>query len=426
MNTYDLIGIGLGPFNLSLLSLASKTKLSKLFLEKNPHFNWHPEISFEDSLMQTSFYKDLVTSVDPTSPYTFLNYLVQNGLFYTFMNTGRSVVTRKEFENYLKWASHLLSNQINFNQEVIEVDYKNNLFHLSTETQKYTAKNLSLGTGITPKIPSFATSVLGKNVFHAKSKELATLDVTGKKIAIIGGGQTGIEIFRNILNNKFGNFQSLKLISSRPNLQPLDESPFTNEYFTPNYSQCFFGLEQEDKDQIVQAQKLASDGNTPQYLEWLYNDLYQKKYVYNDQREIELRPNRKVEAIEQTADYLEVKYFNSFTKKTEVTKVDVIILATGFNTTIPKSINKIRHLIPTDKLGRFEFNRDFSINWEFQATNKIFGMNLSRHGHGISDPQTSLMPYRSATIINSILNEDTYQLNLSRKNFVNFCREDNE
>lgn len=52
-----------------------------LFLDQKPSFNWHSELMFSDADMQTSFLKDLVTPVDPTSPYSFLNYLVEHGLF---------------------------------------------------------------------------------------------------------------------------------------------------------------------------------------------------------------------------------------------------------------------------------------------------------------------------------------------------------
>lgn len=423
-NNYDLIGIGVGPFNLSLAALIQKSELNIKFLEKAPEFSWHKEISFDDSLMQTSCFKDLVTSVDPTSKYSFLNYLVENGLFYSFMNTGRTVINRKEYEQYLNWVSNLLSSHIEFNQHVESINFSGEIFSIQTSTQEISASNICVATGMTPRIPEFAKKYIGSKVFHAKSKELSNLNVEGKNIVILGGGQTGVEIFRNILNSNFGNFNSIKLISNRPNLQPLDESPFTNEYFTPNYVNCFFGLDQTDKDTIVASQKLASDGNTPRYLDWLYNDLYQMKYVKGDERIMELRPDRKVENIEDLKSHYEISSFNYFTKKMEVTKADAIILCTGFEPKAPEALSPIKHLIPTDSLGRFYFNRDFSIKWEYERTHKIFAMNLSRHGHGISEPQTSLMPWRSATIINSLANKEIYKINNDKKNFINFCREE--
>ena len=422
---FDLIGIGTGPFNLSLAAMLKKTSLHYKFYEKNPHLKWHSEIIFNDSLMQTSFFKDLVSGVDPTSEFTFLNYLVSNGLFYTFMNTNRTVVTRREYERYLTWCAEKLSDRIDFNHEVKEVVLENDAFKIFTDKNSNFAKHICIATGSTPRIPDFAKKHLSKNVFHAKSKELLEMNLTNKNVIIVGGGQTGVEIFRNALHSKWGEFKSLKLISNRVNLEPLDESPFTNEYFTPNYVNCFFGLEQKEKDSLIQGQKLASDGNTPKYLDYLYNDLYQMKYVDNDSRTIELMPNRKVHSLESFDHYFKLHYFNHFTKKEENALADIVILSTGFESVIPDFIKPLAHLIEFDEVGRFKFNRDFSLNLKHPSflENKIYALNFSRHGHGISEPQTSLMPWRSATVINSLVNRDFYNINNERLNFINFCRD---
>ncbi len=87
---YDLIGIVIGPFNLSLAALLEKAPdISNIFLDKKTDFDWHPELMFKDSIMQTNYLMDLVTPVDPTSPYSFLNYLSERNLFYHFFNTER-------------------------------------------------------------------------------------------------------------------------------------------------------------------------------------------------------------------------------------------------------------------------------------------------------------------------------------------------
>lgn len=78
MKTYDFIGIGIGPFNLSIAALAEGLDgFSSLFLERKPHFSWHPGMMVPDCHMQTSFLKDLVSAVEPTNRHSFLNYLVQ-------------------------------------------------------------------------------------------------------------------------------------------------------------------------------------------------------------------------------------------------------------------------------------------------------------------------------------------------------------
>jgi lysine N6-hydroxylase len=69
----EIIGVGAGPANLSLAALLISarerglTGLTSIFLEKNQRVLWHSGQMFPGTLMQTEFYRDLVTPVDPTS-----------------------------------------------------------------------------------------------------------------------------------------------------------------------------------------------------------------------------------------------------------------------------------------------------------------------------------------------------------------------
>ncbi len=422
-NILDLAGIGIGPFNLSLAALCSGLKeINFKFFEKKPNFEWHSEIIFNDSYMQTSYLKDLVTGADPTSPYSFLNYLVKNGLFYSFMNTERQSVTRKEFELYCQWVACELAPALSFSSGVRKVAFNESMgaFEIDTEAGTHFARHLCLGTGLIPRVPECAKPFLGKNLFHAKSKELATVDLTNKRVVIIGGGQTGVEVFRNALNEKWGKVESLKIVTSRANLEPLDNSPFTNEYFTPQYVDEFFKLDPSAKAPITSYQKLASDGNTPEYLTQLYNDLYQLKNILKDERAIEILPYRRMEGVGLEQGSYELQIKNRFYQTNEVLSADVVVLATGFESVVPELIAPLREFISFDLSGRFNFNPDFSLKWRGGERNKIFALNFSRHGHGIAEPQTSLMAWRSATVINSLLGREHFQTKNSVPNFINY------
>ena len=76
-NVLDLAGIGVGPFNLSLAAqLDSVDGLNVRFYDRKAHFSWHPGMMLPDVELQTSFLKDLVTATNPTSPWSFVAYLV--------------------------------------------------------------------------------------------------------------------------------------------------------------------------------------------------------------------------------------------------------------------------------------------------------------------------------------------------------------
>jgi lysine N6-hydroxylase len=418
---YNLVGVGIGPFHLSLAALISKVdKLKTLFLDQKPSFLWHPELMFNDAVMQTSYLKDLVTPVDPTNPYSFLNFLTQHGLFYSFMNTGRQNISRREFEMYCQWTSQKLGDDLKFNSQIESVDFDKDRFIIRTKQESYTSDHLSIATGLTPYIPECALKLIGPEVFHAKSPVLQNLDLKDKRVLIIGGGQTGVEIFRNTVSEKWGRVKNVRLISRRQNLEPLDESPFTNEYFTPSYVDDFFSLEKNLKAPIVNSQKLASDGNTPQYLEKLYNDLYHLKHVLKDTLDFKILPFRNFIGIEKSTLGYKAIIQNEFIQENEIIEADIIILATGFVISTPKILEPIQHLLSFDDEGRFIIKRNFDLDWKGPAQNKIYALNFSRHHHGIAEPQTSLMAWRSATIINDITQEEIYRIHQDAPCFVHY------
>lgn len=430
--SFDLLGVGAGPFNLSLLALAEKTKIKTVLVERANEINWHREISFDDSIMQTNFLKDLVTTVDPTNSYSFLNYLVKTGKIYLFLNTARNVVTRNEYENYLIWCAKKMENNIKYNHEVREIQLtKNGNLEVLCNKKSFTTKILSIATGVSARIPDFAKNQLSPTCFHAKSKEIQNLNLTDKNVVIIGSGQTGIEIFRNALKDKWGKVKSIKLIGQRSNLLPLDDSPFTNEFFTPQYVNCFYHMDTENKSKYLTEQKLASDGNTPAYLLDLYRDLYHYKYVLNEQRLIEIMPNRSVISIENESNHYHIHYTNNSSRKQHSVKSDIVIMATGFTTAIPDFLLSLDKYLAKDDLGRLDIDFNFrlklkNIPTEFCSPH-IYLQNHSRHLHGVSEPQTSLMPWRSATILNSIAkylyDETLYSTNNELKNLINFCND---
>ncbi|WPU64104.1 lysine N(6)-hydroxylase/L-ornithine N(5)-oxygenase family protein [Peredibacter starrii] len=422
---YHLIGVGIGPFHLSLAALLDKVKDHEVkFFDQKPHFQWHPELLFNDADMQTSYLKDLVTAVDPTSPHSFLNYLVQNGLFYTFMNTNRKVITRCEFELYCQWVSKNIRGPLAFNSSVQDIEFVDNKFVVTTNGETHTSTHLSIATGLTPRIPEFSKPFLGTSVFHAKSPLLMSQDFTNKKVLIIGGGQTGVEIFRNGIQGKWGKPAEIKLFSRRQNLEPLDESPFTNEYFNPKYVEQFFAIDHKEKAGIVQSQKLASDGNTPQYLELLYNDLYRLNHIEKNTQLAKILPKRTLIGIEKNAagGYKAI-FDNSFLYEKESFDADIIILSTGFVSTLPPVLNKIKHLLELDTEQRFKLDRSFRVKWKGPAENKIYALNFSRHLHGIAEPQTSLMAWRSATIINDLMDKEIYKPQEVVPTFIQYGRE---
>ncbi|MGF1777207.1 lysine N(6)-hydroxylase/L-ornithine N(5)-oxygenase family protein [Vibrio nomapromontoriensis] len=417
---YDLIGVGAGPFNLSVAALVNETSTVKsLFLEARSQFSWHPGLLLDNAHMQTHFLKDLVSAVCPTSPYSFLNYLVTKKKYYRFLSTEQNCISRQEFSDYLHWASNEMPN-VQFNHPVEQIEKRDGLYHVHSNGQIFKARHLCLGTGKTPFFPESAKPFLGANVFHAAEIALRDRDFSGRKVTIVGGGQSGADIFLNILNEKWGKPARLNWISRRANYQPLDEASFTNEYFTPDYVENFYKLNHAIKEKEVASQKLTSDGVTQKCLLEIYQALYQRFDVAGEERWVHLLPHRTMVEMNQVGDAFRLHYQNGLTSGAEQEDTDIVILATGYQGSVPSCAKPLETYFQRDHNQNICLGQGFNIaQFDQQNYGEVFVVNAGIHSHGIAEPQLSLAAWRAAKIINSVANSMIFDIS-SRGDFIDW------
>lgn len=407
----DLFGIGIGPFNLSIAALASKLSIKACFSDIYKSMSWHPGLMLNEAKMQTSPLKDMVTTVDPTHPLSFLNYLVCKKRIYAFIASQMTTISRQEFADYLSWVASKLEG-LYFDNKVKSVDFKDNKFVIETQKSIFYSQHLCLGTGKQPYIPECALAHVNKNCFHASRLLEQKHNYTGKKIAIIGGGQTGADVFLNFLKRNFGDPAQVHWVSRRPNFQMLDEGVFTDQYFTPQYGQLFYDLPPSTKSHELKHQKLSSDGITAQSLLAIYHSLYQETFINGNSKQWDLRPNRTLNLIKKNKQGFSLTLANNLVNTIEFLDVDVIILCTGFESKVPDYLAPLSEKFPlTDSHGEFNLTKNFAVKWPHDNKNHIYAVNAGLHSHGIIDPQLSLTAWRSATILNAILGYNHFNLN---------------
>ncbi len=109
----------------------------------------------EGAHLQTPFMSDLVTMADPTSPYSFLNYLKERGRLYSFYIRENFYPLRTEYNDYCRWAAGKLSS-IRFDEtvETVAYDEGTQLYTVRTVSgEEFRSRHLVLGTGTPPHIP---------------------------------------------------------------------------------------------------------------------------------------------------------------------------------------------------------------------------------------------------------------------------------
>ncbi|MCP3798443.1 SidA/IucD/PvdA family monooxygenase [Allokutzneria sp. A3M-2-11 16] len=409
MQSYDLIGIGVGPSNLSLAALAqSANELTSRFYEIKPRFEWHPGLMLPEAELQVSFLKDLVTLIDPTSPYSYLNFLHHEGRIFRALIANGLSSSRQEFEQYYRWVAEQLPS-IRWGQRVKSVTLVEDHFEVACECgDAARTTTLTLGSGQEPHVPDFAATLKGDQVLHSSELLQVRPATSGRRVMVVGAGQSGAEVVNFLISDDAALPESLTWVSSRPGFQPIDDSPFTNEWFVPEYVDHFQSLSSERRSFMLGHQRLASDGVSESLLRKIYRRLYQLD-IGGGRLRHRLVANRRVVDLRRNGDQLAVGLHDADRSRPEHCAVDVVIFCTGYRSRFPDYLEPLRERIATTADG-FEVRADYSLNWDGPPNLRIYVQNFAEHSHGVSDPNLSLSAWRSARILNSILGREHYRV----------------
>lgn len=402
----DLAGIGIGPFNLSLAALANGVEgLSAAFFEQKPAFDWHPGLAFRDSVLQTSYLKDLVTPVRPTSPWSFLNYLVAHGRLYDFLDGRFGSVSRLEFTDYMAWVAGQLP-ECRFGCPVEAVEQAGAGFRLRlSDGRAAEARAISVGTGHAPYLPPGAPT--GRDCLHVSSYLQARPRTGGCRVVLVGGGQSGAEVMLDLLQSQ-DQPAEIVWLTRRSGFWQLQEGGLVDQIFTPAYQQTYRSLSPAAQAAALSSQKLASDGITPETAEQIYTALYHRHHI--ERREgISLRPSRTVTRISRRTHGFEVEA-ETHDAIREIETADVVLLATGYRPAVPECLEPLCHRLEREPDGSLALGEDYRVLWDGPAETPIYALNHGRMSYGIIDPQLSLMAWRSAVILNDLTGGKAFDL----------------
>ncbi|KQB97942.1 hypothetical protein AL073_03220 [Loktanella sp. 1ANDIMAR09] len=391
----DLLGVGIGPFNLSVAALASSIpNLQTAFFDRKPQFSWHAGLGFRDSVMQTSYLKDMVTPVNPTSSLSFLNFLVTHGRFNDFLAGRFGAVSRIEFTEYMRWVTQNLPS-CHFDNGVTRIDHDGQQFVVETARgQQMRSAAITIGTGQAPRIPKDAP--LGRNCFHGSEYLHHRDHLKGKRIVVVGGGQTGAEIVLDLMDGT-SNPTDLVWLSRRSAFWHLQEGSLVDQIFTPAYRDHYRNLSPTDQVTTVAEQKFSSDGLTPETADAIYKALYRFKHL-NQTAPVSLRPGREVVEVMPTTGGYRVSA-RSDLDVVEETFADVVILATGFRPHIPDCLAPLQDRLEVEPNGSLVLDENYRVIWDGPETTPIYALNHGRASHGIVDPQLSLAAWRAGKIL---------------------------
>ncbi|MFD7642303.1 lysine N(6)-hydroxylase/L-ornithine N(5)-oxygenase family protein [Kitasatospora sp. NPDC059795] len=417
MSTHDFIAIGLGPYNLGLACLTAPIQdLDGLFLEEKDQFDWHPGMLLDFSTLQTPFMADLVTLADPTSPFSFLNYLKEKGRLYPFYIREMFYPVRAEYNEYCRWAAGKLDS-VRFGQHVtlVEYDEAEGLYTVTATTAdgataRYRARHLVLGTGTPPHLPEPCRGLGGDLLHNSRYLDGKAALQRKKSITVVGSGQSAAEIYYDLLAETEVHGYKLNWVTRSPRFFPLEYTKLTLEMTSPEYVDYFHALPEETRYRLEAEQKGLFKGIDADLINSIYDLLYQKSVT--GPVPTRLFTNTALETASwdagtgrYTLGLHHAEQQRGFTLETEG-----LVLATGYRYTVPAFLAPVLDRIRHDRQGRFDVARNYSIDTTGRG---IFLQNGGTHTHSITSPDLGMGPYRNSWILRELTGREVYPIEKS-------------
>ena len=409
---YDLLGVGFGPSNLALAIAISEIapSTSRLFLERNPAFRWHPGMLLEGSRMQISYLKDLVTMRDPTSRFSFLNYLKGAGRLEEFLNLNELHPSRVEYSRYLGWAAEQCADRVRYGAgvEAVRPSADGSLFEVDTRaaqgeaSQTLYARNVVAAPGGVPRIPPGVDAVraVHSSDFLFKFPQAVPDRAARGRVAVVGDGQSAGEIVFHILSNYPG--LEVHLLIPGYALRPTDNSPFVNEQF---YSWRSKDLHSREPGR--RAHELAELRNTnygtveEDLLDQIYRAAYRAEL--HGRPGLRVHPYARLVGGEPSGDGLLVTIEDRFDLTHESLECDALVLATGYERELDKQIfADILPYIDRAESGELPVTEDYRVQLAGGIGAGLYVQGLAEQSFGLGDTLLSLLPFRAADITRDI------------------------
>jgi lysine N6-hydroxylase len=371
------------------------------------------------------FLADLVTLADPTSPYSFLNYLHRRSRLYRFYFYERFHVPRKEYDAYCRWVAGQLPS-CRFGRRVVAVrpapggDEGWSVVTAAADgtggATELRARAVVFGVGSAPEVPACATGAAGDAVFHSadylRHRDRA---VAAPRVTVVGSGQSAAEVFADLLAAPGP--RELHWYTRSRGFLPMEYSKLGLEHFTPEYTAYFHGLPEERRDALRSGQDLLYKGIDAETSAAIYDALYEATIEADVEGHgdpgpgggpVTYRSACELRSVERGDQGLRLGFHHLDQDRSFTHHTDVLVLATGY-TPVPLPLDpELAARVERDGRGRPAVDLDYRLRLADRPKSTLFVQNGELHTHGVGAPDLGLGAHRNAVVVNALAGREVY------------------
>lgn len=417
----DVVGVGFGPANLALAIALRELGagppggdgLTAAFLEAQPQFGWHSGMLIEDSTMQVSFLKDLVTPRNPVSPFSFVAYLHAVGRLGRFMDSKMMYPLRIEFHNYLEWVAGHFANQVAYSRRVTAlrpvhgqdgVEALDVVARDADGTERVLrARSVVLACGLRPRLPEGLTG--SDRVWHTadllpRARRLLESGAAPTSFVVLGAGQSSAEA-AHYLHRTFTR-SSVSVVHSRYGFSVSDDSPFANAVFGAKAVDEFYGAPDEVKRMVLDYHANTNYAVVDEDLiHRLYGDVYRESLTGDDR--LRFHHLSRLSTVTPGEDAVRVEVEALHDGRRTVIDADALVCATGYRPSDPADLmGDLLPLCARDEQDRLVLDRDRRLVTREPLAGGVYVTGYGEHTHGIAESLLSLTAQRAGELTEAL------------------------
>lgn len=409
---HDIVGIGIGPFNLGLACLAEPLGLDTVFLDQADDFRWHHGMMLEGATIQVPFLADLVTMADPTSRFSFLNWLKLTGRLYPFYIRENVYPLRAEYDAYCRWVSEQLPN-LRWGREVVSIEHDTaaDLYVVRAmrtdggAEEILRARHVVVGVGTQPVVPPALRDLSGPVVHSADYLPNRDRLRAAASVTVVGSGQSAAEIYRDLLDGIREGGYRLDWVTRSPRFFPMEYTKLTLEMTSPEYTDHFHGLPLGLRQHLGREQRGLYKGISGDLVDEIYDTLY--RLSATGPVPTTLLTDTSVEGAEWDGEKFRLRLRHNQLAREYDRETHALVLATGYAAGTPGFLDPIADTLDHDALGRLDVARDYSVDG---GRGRVFVQNGEEHTHGLTAPDLGFGAWRNASILASVTGREVYPI----------------